>query len=206
MLWLIDGYNLMHAAGAIDRKEIRRQSFERKRRRFLNELSERLGPEKSGATTIVFDATTPPADFPLQSVYEGLTLIFAYGDESADARMEVLIAAHSAPKSLTVVSTDRRIRKAAHRRRARVQTADQFLDFLDDLQTAKARIHAPGNREPPHTSATEQPMSDQERSHWIAEFGSLDDAPEAKEALDIDAPLLSDEEITRIQMEIDKEN
>ena len=116
MLWLIDGYNLMHAAGAIDRQEIRRELFQRKRRRFLSELAEALGPKRCQETTVVLDASTPPADFPLEAVHQGLNLIFALGDENADARIETLIAAHSAPKSLTVVSSDRRIRRAAQRR------------------------------------------------------------------------------------------
>ena len=135
MLWLIDGYNLMHAAGAIDGREIRRELFERKRRRFLNELADALGPERCQQTTVVLDASTAPADFPLETVYQGLNLIFALGDESADARIETLIAAHSSPKSLTVVSSDRRIRRAAQRRRARTLAADEFLDLLENFQT-----------------------------------------------------------------------
>ena len=53
-----------------------------------------------------------------------MSIIFALGDENADARIEQLIAAHSAPKSLTVVSTDRRVRQAANRRKARSITSE----------------------------------------------------------------------------------
>ena len=80
MLWLIDGYNLMFAAGALDGREIRRESFHRKRRRFLCDLADALGPERCRETTVVLDASTPPADFPLKTVYQGLNLIFALGD------------------------------------------------------------------------------------------------------------------------------
>ena len=101
-------------------------------------LADALGPERCRETTVVLDATTPPADFPLESVYQGLNLVFALGDENADARIETLIAAHSAPKSLTVVSSDRRIRQAAQRRRARSLTADEFLDLLERFQNHQA--------------------------------------------------------------------
>ncbi len=74
MLWLIDGYNLMHAAGAIDGRESRRELFQRKRRRFLCDLADALGPERCRQTTVVLDASTPPADFPLQTVHHGLNL------------------------------------------------------------------------------------------------------------------------------------
>ena len=131
MLWLIDGYNLMHAAGAIGAKELGRQAFQRKRRRFLSELADALGIERARETTVVFDANSPPADFPLETSYKGLTLIFALGDENADARIEQLIGQHSAPKSLTVVSSDRRVRQAATRRKARAIKADDFLDLVD---------------------------------------------------------------------------
>src|SRR5262245_43335105 len=130
MLWLIDGYNLLHAAGAIGGQGLGREAFRRRRRLFRSALADALGVETARDTTIVFDATSPPADFPLETTYKGLTLIFALGDENADARIEQLIGQHSAPKSLTVVSSDRRVRQAASRRKARAMKADDFLDLV----------------------------------------------------------------------------
>ena len=66
---------------------------------------------------MVFDASVPPGDFPPVSIYRGLSVLFALGDENADARIEQLIGEHSNPKTLTVVSSDNRIRLAATRRR-----------------------------------------------------------------------------------------
>ena len=139
MRWLIDGYNLMHAAGAVQSKESPSHVFRRSRRRFLNDLAHALGTERARETTIVFDASSPPADFDLETTYKGLNLIFALGDENADARIEQLIAAHSAPRSLIVVSTDHRVRRAATRRRARAITADEFLDDLDRFSAENHR-------------------------------------------------------------------
>jgi len=206
MLWLIDGYNLMHAAGAIDGREIRRELFQRKRRRFLSDLADALGPERCRETTVVLDASTPPADFPVETVYQGLNLIFALGDENADARIEALIAAHSAPKSLTVVSSDRRIRRAAQRRRARTLSADEFLDLLERFQTAKRHAMPSQNRATPRSLDRDSPLSAAEAALWLAEFGELDAAPETKEAFGPGATLLTDAEIARIQKEIDSES
>jgi len=206
MLWLIDGYNLMHAAGAIDGRESRRELFQRKRRRFLCDLADALGPERCRETTVVLDASTPPADFPLQTVHHGLNLIFALGDENADARIETLIAAHSAPKSLTVVSSDRRIRRAAQRRRARTLSADEFLDLLERFQTAKRHETRAQNLATSRTLERESQLSAEETALWLAEFGELDAAPETKEAFSPGATLLTDAEIARIQKEIDSES
>src|SRR5271157_2679086 len=205
MLWLIDGYNLMYAAGTLDGREIRRGSFHRKRRRFLSDLADALGPERCRETTVVLDASTPPADFPLKTVYQGLNLIFALGDENADARIETLIAAHSAPKSLTVVSSDRRIRRAAQRRRARSLSADEFLDLLERFQTAKRHEMPSQNLATPRSLDRDSPLSE-EAALWLAEFGELDAAPETKEAFGPASTLLTDAEIARIQQEIDSES
>ena len=206
MLWLIDGYNLMFAAGALDGRDIRRESFHRKRRRFLSNLADALGPERCRETTVVLDASTPPADFPLKTVHEGLNLIFALGDENADARIETLIAEHSAPKSLTVVSSDRRIRRAAQRRRARSLSADEFLDLLERFQTAKRHEMSYQNPATPRSLDRDSPLSAEEAALWLAEFGELDAAPETREAFGPGSTLLTDAEIARIQKEIDSES
>src|SRR5271166_1768358 len=205
MLWLIDGYNLMYAAGALDGREIRRESFYRKRRRFLSDLADALGPERCRETTVVLDASTPPADFPLETVYQGLNLIFALGDENADARIETLIAAHSVPKSLTVVSSDRRIRRAARRRRARTLSADEFLDLLERFQTAERHDLSSQNPPTPRSLDRDSPLSPEEAAHWMAEFREIDAGTELQETLDPDSVLLTDAEIERIQREIDRE-
>jgi uncharacterized protein len=205
MLWLIDGYNLMHAAGAVASKGAGGAAFQRKRRQFLNHLAHALGGERARETTVVFDANSPPADFDLETTYKGLNLIFALGDESADARIEQLIAAHTAPRSLTVVSTDRRVRRAATRRKARSVTADAFLDELDRLGRKRAReapAETPSSSRPPDRDA---PLSADETAYWLSEFAELDLGPEIQRALAPDQALLTDEEIAQIQREIDRE-
>jgi uncharacterized protein len=205
MLWLIDGYNLMHAAGAIGAREVGREAFQRKRRRFLNELADSLGVERARETTVVFDATTPPADFPLESSYKGVTLIFALGDENADARIEQLIGAHSAPKSLTVISSDRRVRQAATRRKAKAVKAEDFLDLVDRWKKRHGAENSSRAAPSPPPFDRNSPPTAEEAAHWLETFGHLDDAPETKEAFNPGPTLLTDDEIARIQREIDEE-
>jgi predicted RNA-binding protein with PIN domain len=208
MLWLIDGYNLMHAAGAIDKHVKSGRKFHRNRRRFLDVLAGALGAARAEQTTVVFDAKKPPADFPVEATYQGLSVIFALGDENADARIEQLIAAHSAPKSLTVVSTDRRVRQAANRRKARSLTSEEFLDAMDRFQRRKTRPLTAPTPHQPAAVAPDQSSSaaSDEADYWAGVFGHLDSTPEAMEALTPSPTLLSDEEIARIQREVDQES
>ncbi len=138
MRWLIDGYNVMHAGGRLGPK-LGREGFRRARRRFLDDLAAALVHGTVEQTTVVFDASLPPGDFPLQSNYRGIQVVFALGDENADARIEQLIADDSNPKTLTVISSDRRIRQAATRRRSPSLPAEKFWEHLDRLQERAAR-------------------------------------------------------------------
>src|ERR1700677_2732919 len=135
----------MHAGGRLGPK-LSRTGFRNARRRFLEEISRALGPEEARQTTVVFDASVHPGDFALDAQYRGLGILFALGDENADARIEILIAQHSKPKTLTVVSSDNRIRQAANRRRTKSLTADQFWELIDDLKERgriKLKVEAP---------------------------------------------------------------
>jgi predicted RNA-binding protein with PIN domain len=205
MLWLIDGYNLMHALGAISDRDRGREAFRRKRRRFLNDLAAALGSKRALETTVVFDASTPPADFDLETSYKGLNLVFALGDENADARIEQLIAGHSAPRALTVVSSDRRIRRAATRRKARSLSADEFLDELDRFRLANRQPGSSPNPSQSQTVDRSAPITPEESAYWESEFQGADAIPGVHDELAQGGPLLTDDEIARIQREVDRE-
>jgi predicted RNA-binding protein with PIN domain len=206
MLWLIDGYNLMHAAGAMGQGVTSRKAFLQKRRRFLDTIADAMGAERARETTVVFDASAPPRDFPLETSYNGLTVIFALEDEDADARIERLIAMHSAPKSLTVVSSDRRIRQAATRRKAKAVTADHFLDLMDRFRSQRPlpEPHREGSQAVrPDRDA---PPSSEEVDYWLGEFRDLEASTEVNDAIAPDGVLLTDAEIARIEHEVDQES
>ncbi len=205
MHWLIDGYNIMHAGGRLGAK-LGREGFRRARRRFLDDLADALGLDRASQTTVVFDATVPPGDFPLHATYRGLRLIFALEDEDADSRIERMIGLESNPRNLTVVSSDRRIRQAASRRRANPLTAEDFWIWIDDLRErqATAKVARPRwSGQPPTHERTDLSAVD-ESEFWLETFRELD-TPENREAIAPNAALLTDAEIAEIQRQVDRE-
>jgi predicted RNA-binding protein with PIN domain len=203
MRWLIDGYNVMHAGGRLGPR-LGRSGFRRARLRFLNELAAALPPEETESTTIVFDASVPPGDFHLEERYRGLHILFALGDESADARIERLIAADSTPKALAVVSSDRRIRRAANRRKATVVTAEDYWVRIDAMKECSSHPQQAKDR-PAHPERAIVDAPPEERAHWQEVFGALDESVEACEELARDPTLLTQEEIAELEREIDRE-
>ena len=193
VLFLIDGYNLMHAWGRLENK-LSREGFRRARRRFLDDLAKALGPDQALHATVVFDANRHPGDFNLKAEYRGMTLVFALGDENADARIEELIAIHSVPKSLVVVSSDRRVREAALRRKARSIKSDDLLDMLERRDHRPPVIDEGDDR---------TPIAPDDRL-WLDAFGDLDDLLAAQRAL-TPPPMLTDAEIAELQREIERE-
>jgi uncharacterized protein len=204
MHWLIDGYNVMHAGGRLGPK-LGREGFRRARRRFLDELSAALGPDRARQTTVVFDASIHPGDFALDAQYRGLGILFALGDENADARIELLIAQHTKPKTLTVVSSDNRIRLAASRRRTKSLTADQFWEMIDDLKERgriKRKIE-PLPRPAPQVHVAR--ATNDEAAHWMETFRDVDLLPEIQQAISPNEPLLTDADIAEIERQVQRE-
>jgi predicted RNA-binding protein with PIN domain len=182
-----------------------REGFRRARRRFLDELALALGPLVASETTVVFDATVPPGDFPPVSTYRSLTVLFALGDENADARIEQLIAEDSNPKTLTVVSSDNRIRLAASRRRSRAVTADEFWQMIDDLKERRERSESKATKPRVEKPAGEAERQFDEAEYWMGVFGEIDRAPELRQEHLKSQSLLTDAELEAIKREIDRE-
>lgn len=200
MRFLIDGYNLMFAQGLLG-KRFGPERFRKVRTRFLNELAEGLGATDAHLTTVVFDAASPPTDLPHQVTHKGITVVFAVDDEDADTRIERLIAEHSAPKGLTVVSSDNRIRQAASRRRARVLSTEDFLSLLESLKHRSAAVPTPGERD----AERGKQLTPQESAYWLNEFRALDDQPEMRDAFENVPGIPTDAEIAEIEREVDRE-
>ena len=204
MRHLIDGYNVMYAGGLLG-KRLGPDRFRKVRNRFLNDLADALGPVESHQTTVVFDASDAPAEFPHETTHKGIAVIYAVDDADADERIEHLILQHSAPKTLTVVSSDRRLRRAAERRKAVAVSAESFWETLDTLRERKQApksAPSPPRPDPPRDRA----VSAAESAYWLREFGDRDARPETREALGAnDNPMLTDAEIAEIEREIDRE-
>ncbi|MCE2883008.1 MAG: NYN domain-containing protein [Planctomycetaceae bacterium] len=92
------------------------------------------------------------------------------GHGSADARIAAIVRAHSAPRTLTVVSTDREVARTARARGAATWTSAEFLGFLvDDWSRGKPRRPAPPD---PRRSV---PLSDGEVAAWMRLFAVSDE-------------------------------
>lgn len=130
MAILIDGYNLLHASGILAGPGSGARTLERARRALLHFLLNTLTPLEIERTTIVFDARHPPTGFPRVVNYGGITVHFAAGTGDADETLEQLIRLDTSPRQLIVVSSDRRVQRAARRRRAQVANSDQWFASL----------------------------------------------------------------------------
>ena len=199
MRTLIDGYNVMFAAGLMKGK-LGPEGFRKVRHRFLNEVAATLDSVEAHLTTVVFDANDAPGHVPSSTRHKGITVLFAVDHDSADERIEELIARHSSPKTLTVVSSDHRIQKAATRRKARVMSADEFLTRMDSRKERK-RPPATETAEP---SRSEVPTA-QEAAFWLEEFRELAESEEAREVFRGDPSFPTDAELARIEREVEEE-
>jgi predicted RNA-binding protein with PIN domain len=123
MALLIDGYNLLNATG-IGAGEGKGSTLHRARLALLNFLARVLDPREAAHTTVVFDAQASPPGLPKVFVHHGLTVRFAARHVDADSLIEELILADTAPRRLTVVSSDHRVQRAARRRGARAVDSD----------------------------------------------------------------------------------
>ncbi|MGD9646149.1 MAG: NYN domain-containing protein [Pirellulales bacterium] len=151
MSLLVDGYNLIHAANIVGRG-IGPRGLERARQALLDTLVASLPDAERARTTVVFDAAGAPPGLPRVVTYQGICVRYATGYESADELLEELIAADSAPKRLTVVSSDHRVQKAARRRRATATDSDVWFAELQ-----RNRRPMPTGRQSPHPDDEPEP-------------------------------------------------
>lgn len=167
--YLIDGYNLMHAKGLLG-KGMPSQQFARRRARFLDMVAEALGPFEAARATVVFDAGEPHSGRSECTTHRGMTVLYAVGDEDADARIEELLRREPNPGGLTVVSSDRRVRVAASRRGAKSVDSDAF--WFAAMEGRGARPVRAGL--PDAEAGVELPLSKAERDAWVGRFADAD--------------------------------
>jgi hypothetical protein len=153
---LIDGHNLLHAIckTAGDTDAISEVGLCRAVSRFLG-----LTGEKG---EIIFDGTGPPDKTGFDNI-GNLEVSFAGPGSDTDTVIEDKIAASTAPKNLTIVSSDRRLRRAA---RARKAASVKSEVFWADLQRQLSRRRAV--KEP---AAKRQGLSASETKQWLEFFG-----------------------------------
>lgn len=160
---VIDGYNLLHAAG-LARVRYAPGDLERVRHRFLAMLCERMPAAQRQRCTVVFDAQDAPLNLPRESRLHDVRILFAPAGCDADTEIETLIATHPAPGNLVVVSGDHRLHKAAKRRGATPIDSDPYWEQLERRPLAF--------EPPPEPPKRPQPR-DNETAAWLAEFGPI---------------------------------
>jgi len=156
---LIDGNNLMHAlrgAGA----DVGREGLCRLLAAFAG------GRQR---VRVVFDGPAPPAGLAEQIDRDGIAVEYA-GRSSADDVLIDAIAADTAPRRLTVVSTDRVIRRAGRRRRCTIARSEDFAETL--LRALEDRPP----RRPAEPAEKRRGLTPEQSRAWLKEFG-LDGEP-----------------------------
>jgi uncharacterized protein len=175
MLYLIDGYNLLHAMG-VPESHRRLARLDQARGTLLGLLGAAHG-DGASAVTVVFDAANAPRGASSEQYYKGIHVVFAVHEEEADDLIEVLIRQASVPRQLTVVSDDHRIQQAARRRRCTTLGCQAYLEWLEKKQRRPAPVTPPASAKP-------QTVTGAERDHWLREFADLENDPALKELSD----------------------
>jgi predicted RNA-binding protein with PIN domain len=164
MSLLIDGYNLIYAAGIVGRGS-GPGGLQRSRLALLNFLAESLDLADLPRTTVVFDAHDAPRGVPRQVGHRGMTVRFAVQYHEADDLIVELIRADSAPRRLIVVSSDHQIQRAARRRKA--QAIDSDVWYADLLRVRRERQEA----FPDAAARPAVPLLAEDVNYWLRQFG-----------------------------------
>jgi predicted RNA-binding protein with PIN domain len=155
MLLLVDGYNLLWAVKKLTEQEsvvtdVRMCWYVNEYLRKIKQMGE-----------MIFDGVGPPDKRGFDG-FTNLEIIFSGRDIEADTVIENKIRINSAPKGLTVISSDRRVRDAAKTRRAiSIKAEDFWLGLTKELEK-KERIKEPKQKR--------HGLTDGETDYWLKEF------------------------------------
>ena len=162
---LIDGNNLLFAALENDPERPPSRST---LCRLLGQWARRTGEK----VAIVFDGPAPPPALARQTGNPDVAVSYSGGGVSADDVLTRAINAHSAPRLVLVVSSDREVARVARRRKAKTVRSDTFwTTVLRDLtRPQRQSLEPPEKRHGLESDATEG---------WLREFGLENGQPEA---------------------------
>ena len=110
---------------------------------------------------IIFDGTEPAGNSSFDAA-SNLEVIFAGGGKDADSLIEKKIEADSAPRRLIVVSSDRRIRKAAGTRRAGAVKSEQFWSDLQVRLRQRKKVEEPAEKR--------EGLDEAQTKYWLKYF------------------------------------
>ncbi len=155
-MFIIDGHNLLHSIHkeGTDSGSISDVGLCRIVGRYLKQIGQ------SGA--IIFDGTGPRDKSGFDDI-SNLEVFFAGLGTDADTVIEDKITASTAPKRLIIVSSDRRLRKAARTRKAISVKSEVFWNSIQKQLSRKKTIKEP--------TAKRQGLTDGETKQWLEFFG-----------------------------------
>jgi predicted RNA-binding protein with PIN domain len=153
---IIDGHNLLHSIQQTgeDSEPISRIKLCRILNGYLKLIDEN--------GEIVFDGTGPRDKSGFDNI-SNLEVFFAGLGSDADTVIEDKIKANTAPRRLTVVSSDRRLRDAARARKATSVKSDVFWNHLRRQLSRKETFKEP--------TAKRRGLSESETKQWLEFFG-----------------------------------
>lgn len=176
---IIDGYNLMHAAGLVRGKLVGKQ-LEGARLRLMQRLAYQMTKEDRATTTVVFDAKAMLAVSSQEELIEGVRVRYPEPGHEADELIEHMIADDPQPRKLRIVSSDRRLHRAARERMATAINSNRFLDELDARRsmptegssalTGRAPVPIPKESSVSGGNAKSNPG---DVDYWLKEFGEI---------------------------------
>jgi len=161
MPFLFDGYNLYHALCKSSEELTHLTPVTMCR--FIAQDMQRLRDK----AVVVFDGR-PRRGISLEIEPAGyVKIIFSGSASDADTVMESLIQKNTAPRRLTVISSDNRVRKAARRRRAKTLSTREYLESF----IRRRDKPPPVSREP---IAKRRGLAEGELAKWLELFDLTD--------------------------------
>ncbi len=173
-MYIIDGHNLFHTILKLD--ELFAPVTDVQMCQLVNNFFQLIGQKGE----MVFDGTGPRDKHPYDN-FSNLEVFFSditteprrvqgrpasyvvQVGTDADSIIEDKIKADTSPKRLVIVSSDRRLRKAAQQRKAASVKSDEFWIFLNKELNKKRPKKEPGGKR--------QGLSESETDKWLEIFG-----------------------------------
>lgn len=155
-MFIIDGHNLLHTIFKLegDSESISDVALCRILSRYFKLTSEK--------GEIIFDGTGPPDKSGFDDISD-LEVFFTGLKTDADTVIEDKISASTAPKKLTIVSSDRRLRSAARMRKATSMKSDAFWNDVRKQVDRKRSTKEPIEKR--------QGLNEGETEQWLELFG-----------------------------------
>ena len=141
MRYILDGYNVIFSGG-IARRYSKGRTLQSARRRLLETLTRFVHRTRS-KLTVVFDGGEEGAHRPRRQCEDGVEIVFSSVDATADDEIISELRKCTGRRTLTVVSDDNVVKRAARRARAKSMGAGEFLREIAKKLSSTSRAVEP---------------------------------------------------------------